>query len=176
MSATERQRRWRAKLRASKPVLKPVERLQASIYGLENERAALRAELETVHVEVTRFMRAWAGSWSVMKARVHELETELARERDRCLAPIDPDSLPKRHREKLKFARQRQDRTFEDRVKQEAHRLLDEVFLASFARDDAHNSLDNVLDGREPLVTKTGYQALRPVPGAARRGARATKR
>jgi hypothetical protein len=170
MTATERQRRWRAKVRANKPA-GTVERLQARIRQLEIERAVLRTEIEKLHAEVSRFMHAWAGSWTLNKARVHELETELASARRE--APVDPDSLPKSYRKKLKLARQRQESAFEDRVRKEAHKLLDELFVASSVLNDAHSSLNNMLDGREPQAPQmTGYQDLRPVLGAVRRRAR----
>jgi hypothetical protein len=162
MSATERQRRWRAKLRASKPVLKtvvsaaPVERLRARIRELE-------AEIEKLHSEVTRFMRAWAGSWTVTKARVRELEAELANERARREALVDVADLPMTYRKKYKVARRGLERALEDRAndraRQEAYSILDEIFLPSFAREDAHRSHNNMLDGRKPFVpVKTGYR------------------
>jgi hypothetical protein len=168
-------------LRARKPILKPavaaapVERLRARIRGLE-------AEIEKLHSEVTRFMRAWAGSWTLTKARVRELEAELASERAAREAPPDVADLPMSYRKKYKIARQGLEREFEDRVGREAHRLLDELFLPSFERQDAHR----LLDRRDPLLV-TGYQSaadriLGPasktragVPRRAKRSARATK-
>ena len=96
MTATERQRRWRAKKRVIKAgpqpaaLTAPVGQLQTRIHQLEIERAVLRTEIEKLHAEVSRFMHAWAGSWILNKARVHELETELAGERRE--APVDPDT------------------------------------------------------------------------------------
>jgi hypothetical protein len=182
MSATERQRRWRAKKRVSKAAPKPAvstgasERLQARLRELETERAALRTEIEKLHAEVTRFMRAWAGSWTLNKARVRELETQLEAERREREASPDPTSLPKSYRKRYEAARRRQDREYEDRIKQEAHRLLNELFLPSSTRGDAHNALDNVLARAEPFVPQvTGYRDLRPVRGARAKRARATR-
>jgi hypothetical protein len=154
-----------------KPAATLVVSRQARIRKLEIENAVLRTKFEKLNAEAGRFMQAWAGAWIVNKARVQELQTELEAERARREAPIDLDSLPNRHRQKLKVARRRQNREFKDRVRQEAHRVLNQLFL-----DDAHSSLDNVLEGREPRVPKmTGYRDLRPVPGAPRKGARVTK-
>jgi hypothetical protein len=147
MTGAERTRRYREKAHP-KPAgpQAPVARLQARIHELE-------AEIEKLHVEVTRFMRAWSGSWTVVQARVGELEAEkLASERR--VREVDPDSLPKSYRKKYEAARRRLERAFEDRVKREAHRRLDELFLPSFERQDAHCALDR----RDPLVV-TGYQS-----------------
>jgi hypothetical protein len=77
MTATERQRRWRAKKRAGQPAA-TVAQLKLRLRELEAECAALRVEVEKLGAQVIRFMRAWAGSWTLNKARVHELETERA--------------------------------------------------------------------------------------------------
>jgi hypothetical protein len=154
MTATERQRRWRAKLRASRPVPKPA----VSTAPAQARIRVLEAEIEKLQVEVTRFMRAWAGSWTVTKACVRELEAELASERARREALVDPDSLPKSYRKRY-IARRGLERAFADRVKQEAHRVLDEIFLPSFERQNSHGSLDNMLARAKPLVpVKTGYR------------------
>jgi hypothetical protein len=111
-------------------------------------------------------MQAWAGAWTVNKARVRELETQLEVERTERKAP-DIADLPMTYRKKFKIAL----RGLEHRVRQQAHRVLDELFL-----DDAHSSLDNVLDGRDPRVPRmTGYSDMRPVSGARRKSAKATK-
>jgi len=179
MSATERQRRWRAKLRASKRVLQvPAAQLERLI------QAAVSTAMEKVQVETQRLVDSAKETQLWYVDRIRELESELARERDQRLAPIDPDSLPKRHRKKLKFARQQQDREFEDRVKQKAHSLLDELFRPSGAQQDAvaeqvlpslRERLEQFRRQNQGRVTQTGYRDMRPVPGAVRKSARATK-
>jgi hypothetical protein len=162
LSPTERQRRWRAKVRAGKLALQPVTvaRLQVRIRELEIERAALALRVEKLGSEVGRFMHAWAGAWVLNKVRVQELETELARVRREG---SDVADLPLTYRKRFEAAL----RGLDNRIRQEAHRLLDELFLA-----DAHDSLDNVLEGREPRVPRmTGYADLRPAPDAVRKGA-----
>jgi hypothetical protein len=173
MTATERQRRWRAKVRAGKLALQPVTvaRLQARIRELEIERAQLALRVEKLGTEVGRFMHVWGESWTLNKARIHEVEAELAGERARRETPADIAGMPTTYRKKYEAVRQGLERAFKDRVRQEAHRMLDELFLA-----DAHSSLDNVLDGREPRVPRTtGYRDLRPTPHTGRNGARAIK-
>jgi hypothetical protein len=92
MSATERQRRWRAKLRASKPGVQQavsaahVERLQARLRELEAENAALwtilgkhRAAMEKILLQ-----RMGAGSRKRKASRNqrHAAARRLARELD----------------------------------------------------------------------------------------------
>jgi hypothetical protein len=156
LTATERQQRWRLRKRVSQAVLQPIgttERLKIRVRDLEFERAALRIEIEKLGAQAIRFMRAWAGSWTINKARVHDLETELAAERVRHEAPLDVADMPVTYRKKYEVVRRGLERKFQGRVRQEAHRLLDELFLA-----DVHDALDNVLDGRKPFAPRrTGY-------------------
>jgi hypothetical protein len=175
MSGAERMRRHRDKVSPRRPGMKPAvalrARLQARIRQLEIENAVLRTKLEKLHAESGRFMQAWAELWTVNKSRIHDLETELAGERARREAPLDVANLPKSYRKQFKIARRSLERAFKDRVRQEAHRLLDELFLA-----EAADSLDNVLEGRGPRVPKmTGYRDLRPVLSVARKGVRETE-
>jgi len=98
----------------------------------------------------------------VFVARVHELETELACERARRVAPVDPASLPKTYRKRYKVARRRLEREFADRARQEAYGLL--LFLPDLRKRleqaERQNRRDKGRDGRKPLVPMwTGYQA-----------------
>jgi hypothetical protein len=93
------------------------------------------------------------------------LEAELASERAQREAPVDVADLPMTYRKKYKVARRGLEREFEDRVKREAHGLLDELFLPSFERDDAHSALDNMLARAVPRFT--GFRYLRAVPRRA---------
>jgi hypothetical protein len=151
MSATERQRRWRAKKRASKPIIQPA--AAAARVG--------RRELEADPTALWTMAQRLADSLLVFVARVHELEIELACVRAEQEAPPDAASLPKTYRKRYEVARRGLERRFKDRVRQEAYSLL--LFLPDLRQRleqaERQNRRDKGHDGRKPLVPlMTGYQ------------------
>ena len=86
MTATERQRRWRAKSRANKPAPKPaasvrrVERLQARVRQLEADHAALCAAMgKLLHAMAQRLADRSKRARLVLEANFREFQAELAR-------------------------------------------------------------------------------------------------
>jgi hypothetical protein len=92
MSATERQRRWRAKLRASKPGIRPaasaalVARLQARVRELEDDYAALWTKMEKRRAVMERILLQPMGAGSrkrkASRNQRHAAARRLARELD----------------------------------------------------------------------------------------------
>jgi hypothetical protein len=156
MTATELQRRWRAKVKVRAQAAKVtaanahVDRLiQAAVHTATEKYQVM---VEKSFAQQKSILDGWKESQRWAEFNIRWLQDELVRERDRRLEPIDPDSLPKHYREKLKHARARQDREFDERVKQGVQKVLDEL------RNSARQS--------ESPVTRTGYQDLREVTGA----------
>ena len=86
MTATERQRRWRAKSRANKPAPKPaasvrtVERLQARVRHLEADHAALCAAMgKLLHAMAQRLADRSKRARTVFEASSRAFQSELAR-------------------------------------------------------------------------------------------------
>jgi hypothetical protein len=156
MTATERQRRWRAGVRAkteAKKVAASEARLarliHAAVLAATEKLQGMFEELLTLSKSI---MDGRREDQLFYMAHIRRIEDELARERDRHSPPVDLDDLPKRYREKVKLARKRLEREFEERVKQGVRKELAEMVSPSGPRS-------------ELPVTETGYRDLLSVPG-----------
>src|SRR5258708_4879374 len=102
MTATERQRRWRAKSRANKPAPKPpasartVAQLQTRVRELEADHTALCAAMgKLLHAMAQRLAGRSKRAWPVLEASFREFQAELARLRGVREARPDLASRPK---------------------------------------------------------------------------------
>jgi hypothetical protein len=161
MTATELQRRWRAKVRAKALAEKTaaanahVDRLiQAAVRATTEKYQAM---LEESFAQQRSLIDGWKESGLRHEAHIRWFEDELARERDRHSPLVDLDDLPKRYREKIRLARERDVREFEDRVKQQDSEFEDRVKQAVRKVLDA---LHGEAGQNGPPVTETGYQEL----------------
>jgi hypothetical protein len=163
MTASERHRRWRAGVREKRAAEKMaavnahLERCVQIAVATAVER--LQVLLDKSLTQAKEAMDGWKETQRWAEFHIRRLQDELALERDRHEAPIDPNDLSKHHRAKFEYARQRQDREYEERVKQQDSEFEDRVKQAVRKVLDA---LHGEAGQNGPPVTETGYRDLVP--------------
>src|SRR5262245_49504173 len=111
MTPAEKQRRYRERKfgAVTKPAAKTVKRLEARVRELEAQLAALATETEELIAAAERLRRSKDELRDASRARVHELETELARERKRHGGARPTTAKPKDFRRRIQRAAEAND-------------------------------------------------------------------